>query len=73
MMVRTTCVHCDKVPKYVIQVKDGHYAVKVAQKTPQYCRRDAYSVADQLALSIRYGTSAHISLEGRKEQVKTDE
>ncbi len=66
--MRTTCVYCDRVPKYVVKVKDGHYAVKVAQKTPQYCRGDAYSVADQLALSIRYGTSAHISLQDRKEK-----
>ena len=65
--MRIACVYCDRTPKYVVKVKDGHYAVKVAQKTPQYCRTDAYSVADQLALSIRYGTSAHINLTDREE------
>ena len=65
--MRTTCVHCDKTPKYVVKVKDGYYAVKIAQKTPQYCRKDAYKTADRLALSIRYGTSKHIGPADRKE------
>lgn len=62
-----SCNYCNKPALYVVRNEDSHYAVKVAQKTPLYCEEDAYNVADKLALSIRYGTSANISSEDRKE------